>query len=86
MNDDAAARIEETTGLLRATCAEWDIQMAGDDSVVEGDAERLLAYRPGSLRAQRLNGTCCMPRRRVGNRWRYRLRDVAELIERDYVM
>ncbi|MNE21617.1 hypothetical protein D3C80_1147850 [compost metagenome] len=73
-----------TEGLLVASCREWELVMAGDRSVVEADAERLLGYRPGTLRAQRTEGTCRIPRRQIGNRWRYRLCDIAAFIETGY--
>jgi hypothetical protein len=81
---DFECRVSETERLLLESCEQWQIAVAGDRSVVEGDAERLLGYRPGALRAQRDNGTCRIPRRRIGNRWRYRLVDLAHEIESGY--
>ena len=84
MTQDLETRIEQTTLLLAESCAEWGITLAGDRSVSESDAERLLGYGQGTLRKQREYEVCSIPRRRVGNRWRYRLHDLATVIEREY--
>ncbi|MDF0734179.1 hypothetical protein P0Y43_26190 [Pseudomonas entomophila] len=84
MADRMEDRVSATEALLAASCREWELVLAGDRSVVETDAERLLGYRPGTLRAQRTEGTCRIPRRQVGNRWRYRLSDLALYIENGY--
>ena len=84
MNETIEQRAEATERLLVGSCQDWGIVLAGDRSVVEVDAERLLGYRPGTLRAQRTEGTCRIPRRQVGNRWRYRLSDLAQYLEAGY--
>lgn len=84
MGETIEERVRATECLLAASCREWELVVAGDRSVVETDAERLLGYRPGTLRAQRTEGTCRIPRRQVGNRWRYRLSDLARYIENGY--
>lgn len=84
MNSTIEERAAATERLLGDACAEWGLVLAGDRSVVEVDAERLLGYRPGTLRSQRTEGTCRLPRRQVGNRWRYRLGDLARFIEAGY--
>ncbi|WP_371683478.1 helix-turn-helix transcriptional regulator [Pseudomonas syringae] len=84
MTETIEQRTEATQRLLADSCHDWGIVLAGDRSVTESDAERLLGYRPGTLRAQRTEGTCRIPRRLVGNRWRYRLSDLAQYLEAGY--
>ncbi|CEG51843.1 hypothetical protein PXNS11_210007 [Stutzerimonas xanthomarina] len=84
MTDTIEQRVGATERLLAESCVEWELVLAGDRSVLECDAERLLGYRPGTLRAQRVEGVCRIPRRQFGNRWRYRLRDLAQYIEAGY--
>lgn len=82
--DTIEQRAASTERLLADSCVEWGIVLAGDKSVLECDAERLLGYRPGTLRAQRVECVCRIPRRQIGNRWRYRLRDLAQYMEATY--
>ena len=77
-------RMATTERLLRESCAELGLRLAGDSSVCEQDAEILLGYQPGALKRQRDDGICRIPRRRIGNRWRYRLIDLAREFEKDY--
>ncbi|RRW47256.1 hypothetical protein EGJ52_03010 [Pseudomonas luteola] len=84
MSETFDERVEATMQLLINSCREWDITIAGDMSVTEGDTERLIGYSPGALRAQRQEGKCRMPRRLIGNRWRYRLSDIAAEFEKGY--
>ncbi|WP_313302925.1 hypothetical protein [Diaphorobacter sp.] len=79
--DDFETRVLETMSMLSSSCREWGILIAGDGSVAEPDAERLLGYSERALKQQRTEGRCPIPRRQVGNRWRYRLRDLAVMIE-----
>jgi hypothetical protein len=81
MADDFERRVIETEHLLIDSCREWGITLAGDKSVTEPDAERLLGYKPGSLRKQRDEESCGITRRQIGNRWRYRLIDLAREFE-----
>lgn len=82
--NDLEDRVLDTLSMLSTSCREWGILVAGDGSVAESDAERLLGYGERALRQQRMEGRCALPRRQVGNRWRYRLRDMAEMIERRF--
>lgn len=86
MSETLEQRIESTELMLLNSCHEYGFILAGDRSVTEVDAEKLLGYRSGTLRAQRENGTCRIARRRIGNRWRYRVHDLAEEIEKEYYL
>lgn len=79
-----ALRVQETHKRLLASCEAWGICIAGDGSVSEPDAERLLGYQDRALKQQRIEGRCPLPRRKVGNRWRYRLDDISALFEQGF--
>lgn len=84
MADTFEDRVAATTRLLLEGVERMNLNLAGDGSLCERDVEKLLGYCDRSLKAQRENGACPFPRRRVGNKWRYRLSEIANEIERTF--
>lgn len=82
--DTLEQRIEATERILLRTCEEQGFIVAGDRSVCEADAERLLGYRPGALRKQRSEDVARIPHRRIAGKWRFRLADLAAAFESDF--
>lgn len=82
--NDFENRVQETLRLLQESCQQREISIAGDGSVSEAAAENLLGYARRTMRHQRDEGRLALPRRRVGNRWMYRLKDLAAYLESSY--
>ncbi|MDN8615490.1 hypothetical protein [Variovorax ginsengisoli] len=81
MTDDLEARIQATEQALRAAVERAGAFVSGDGRVHEEVAAPLLGIAPGTLANQRRAGTG-PAFYRVSGRPTYRLRDLAETIER----
>jgi hypothetical protein len=74
------AMIESTFEMLLQSARDSGMVLTGDYRVTETDAERLTGYSERSFRQMR-DQKRAPPFYRIGNRYSYRLHDLAEWIE-----
>ena len=76
-------RVAITYEMFLQAIREQDLPMSGDQRVDEATAERLVGYAPRTFR--RLRECERAPAAyRLGNRWTYRVRTLAEFVEENY--
>ncbi|MCA3187907.1 MULTISPECIES: hypothetical protein [unclassified Cupriavidus] len=81
-DDEFERRIRATAIAIREWCGRNDVAIAGDDSVCESAASRILGYRSGdALRKQAAQGRNQIPFRLRGNVRFYRVVDLSRTIE-----